>query len=295
MLYYQKKGFIRLSRMRVLFLGLATTSLLAAASADLEKAETLYRQTRYTEALTAAESLTARESDALHLAGRCAYGLGDYKKAVQFFEQAVSRSPQSATAHHWLGRAWGRRAENAFPLAAPSYASKARQSFEKAVQLDPASPEALNDLFDYYLQAPGFLGGGLDKAESLLPKIKAIDAAEYEFAMAQLAEARKDLGSTEQHLRRAAEIAPKSVGRLLDVGKFLARHGRFQESLSWFSRAERMAPKSPQVLFGTAQAYIEAKQNLPAAKSMLESYLRSELNPDLPSRAEAEKLLKQAR
>jgi tetratricopeptide (TPR) repeat protein len=280
--------------MRLIFAGLAVAVLASAATPELDKAEALYRQTRYQEALSTVQPLVARDAAALLLAGRAAYGLGDYKKATAFLEQAVARTPNSSSAWHWLGRAFGRRAETAFPLAAPGYASKARQHFEKAVQLDPANAEAVNDLFEYYLQAPGFLGGGLDKAENLLPKIKAIDPAEYEFALAKLGEARKDFQSAEQHLRRAADLAPKSVGRVLDVARFLSRRGRFQESFAWLSRADKMAPKTPQVLFHTAQTYIEAKQNLPAARALLESYLRAELTPDLPSREEARKLLKQA-
>ena len=46
-------------------------------------------------------------------------------------------------------------------FTATGLASKARQNFERAVQLDPQNREALSDLFEYYLEAPGFLGGGL--------------------------------------------------------------------------------------------------------------------------------------
>jgi len=64
--------------------------------------------------------------------------------------------------------------------------------------------------------------------------------------------------------------------------------------VNWLGRAEKMAPKDPQVMFTTAQTYIEAKQNLPAAKALLQSYLQVQLNPELPTREEAAKLLKQA-
>ncbi|MFN0106348.1 MAG: tetratricopeptide repeat protein [Bryobacteraceae bacterium] len=280
--------------MRILVLGTALGTVLWAAPKELQKAEELYRQTRYRDALQAVQPLLARDADALLLAGRAAYGMGDYGKATEYLEKAIQRSPSNSIFHHWLGRAFGRRAETAFPLAAPRYASKARQNFEKAVELNPANGEALNDLFEYYLQAPGFLGGGLDKAEALLPKIKAVDAAEHEFATAKLLEARKDLPGAERHLLRAAEMAPKSVGRALDVASFLARNGRFPESVTWLDRAEKISPKHPQVLFNTARIYIEAKRNLPAARALLQEYLQVQLNPDLPTREEAGKLLKQA-
>ncbi len=280
--------------MRITLLGLAFATLALAAPEPLRNAEALYQQTRYRDALQAVQPLLGQNSDALLLAGRAAYGLGDYKKATDFLEKAVQANPSNSHYYHWLGRAFGKRAETAFPLAAPGYASKARQNFEKAVQFDAGNGEALNDLFEYYLQAPGFLGGGLDKAQGLLPKIKALDAAEYEFAQSKLMEARKDFNNAERHLRRAADLAPKSVGRVLDVARFLARHGRFNESVTWLGRAEKISPKDPQVMFKTAQTYIEAKQNLPTARALLQSYLQAPLNPDLPTREEAEKLLKQA-
>ena len=282
-------------KVRIPILVTALASVLWATPVELRKAEDLYRQTRYREALQAAQPFLGQSAEALLLAGRAAYGMGDYKKATEYLEKLIQRDPSSSTGHHWLGRAFGRRAETGFPLAAPGYASKTRQNFEKAVELNPANGEALNDLFEYYLQAPGFLGGGLNKAQALLPKIKAVDAAEHEFAMAKLQEARKDFQGAEKHLLRAAELAPKSVGRVLDVARFLARHGRFPESVTWLGRAEKLAPKHPQVLFQTAQTYIEAKQNLPAARALLQEYLQAPLNPDLPPREEAEKLLKQAR
>lgn len=280
--------------MRTILLGLAFATLALAAPEPLRNAEALYQQTRYRDALQAVQPLLGLNSDALLLAGRAAYGMGDYRKSTDFLEKAVQANPSNSQYYHWLGRAFGKRAETSIPITAPHYASKARQNFEKAVQLDASNGEALNDLFEYYLQAPGFLGGGLDKAQALLPKIKAVDIAEYEFAQSKLMETRKDFNNAEQHLRRAAELAPKSVGRVLDVARFLARHGRFNESVTWLGRAEKIAPKDPHVMFKTAQTYIEAKQNLPAARALLQSYLQAPLNPDLPTREEAEKLLKQA-
>lgn len=280
--------------MRAILFGLAVVLVANGAAPELRRAESLYQQTRYREALDAVQPHLNQDPEALFLAGRAAYGMGEYKRAAEFLEKAAQQQPANSNYFHWLGRAYGRRAETGMALAAPHYASKARQHFEKAVQLNSANGEALNDLFDYYLQAPGFLGGGLDKAQALLPKIQAIDAAEYEYALAQLFEARKDFPAAEQHLRRAADLAPKAVGRLLDVARFLARRSRFSESLEWVGKAEKLAPKSPEVLFGTAQIYIDGKQNLPAARALLQAYLQAALNPELPSRDEAEQLLKKA-
>jgi tetratricopeptide (TPR) repeat protein len=278
----------------MLLLAAVCAASLAAAPGDVARAEQLYQKTRYAEALRAVLPEAARNPEAMFLAGKAYYMTGDFKKASEMLEKAVAARPKQSAYRHWLGRAWGRRAETSFPLVAPRYAGKARDCFEKAVELDPHNGEALNDLMSYYLQAPGFLGGGLDKAEALLGKIKAHDPAEYEYALAQLAQARKDFHKAEQHLKRAAELAPKSVGRLIDVARFVAGRGRIQEGFQWLARAEKVDAASPELLFEKARLRVEAHQDLEAARQMLERYLERELNPDLPSRREAEKLLKQA-
>jgi tetratricopeptide (TPR) repeat protein len=260
---------------------------------DLKRAENLYQRTEYDASLKLA-SAEAQPSAAVYgLIGRNWFMLGDFKKAAEAFQQAVTLEPASSEYNHWLGRAYGRRAETASPLFAPANAAKARQYFERAVELDPRNEEALNDLFDYYLQAPGFLGGGYDKAADVAKRIGQLNPAEYHFAEAQLAEKRKQYGTAETHLRHAISLAPRQVGRVLDLAKYLAKQGRYQESEEAFQEAEKIAPESPQVMFVRAHTYIRDKRNLDQAKLLLEKYLRSRLTPDDPPREEASKLLKQ--
>ena len=159
--------------------------------------------------------------------------------------------------------------------------------------LDPTNEEALNDLFDYYLQAPGFLGGGYEKAEQVAKRIAERNPAEGHFAQAQLADKRRQYDTAEEQLRRAMDLAPHQVGRVLDLAKYLAKRGRFQESEAAFDRAVQLDPGSPKVYFARARVYIEEKRNLDKAKDLLIKYLSSELTPDDPPREQAEKLLRQ--
>jgi tetratricopeptide (TPR) repeat protein len=259
----------------------------------LERARKSYLQTDYAGARLLLESNGVKSADSLELAGRCNYMLGDYKKASEDLEQAVRLDPQRASAHHWLGRAWGRRAELSNPLMAPSYASRARQSFEKAVALNPNDREAVSDLFQYYLEAPGFLGGGLDKASALAERMSALDPVEAQFALAQLAEHRKQYDLSEKYLRKAVELAPRQVNRLVDLAKLLGVHGKYQEMEVAFAQAARIDPKSPVLLFERASVYISAKRNTVQAREMLEQFLALPLTPDDPPREEARRLLKQ--
>ncbi len=261
---------------------------------QLDQAQQLFARTQYRQVIELVRPLADQGDPAASaLSGKSWFMLGDYKKAAESFERAVAGHSGNSDYHHWLGKAYGRRAETSNPLSAPMLASKARQNFERAVELDGRNLEAINDLFSYYLEAPGFLGGGLDKAARLAERIRPLDPIEYHYVMAQLAEKRKEFKTAESHFRSAFDMAPKSVGRAIDLARFLAKQGRLQESEAVFAKAEQIAPDSSRLIFERANAYVNAKTNLGMARQLLQRYLRRALSPDDPPRSEAEKLLKQ--
>ncbi len=269
--------------------------VLFGAPAELDRAQAQFNRAEYKSAIEILKQKAGSGDPAANaLTGKAWFMLGDYKKSSDTFEAAVAGNAGSSEYYHWLGKAYGRRAETSNPLTAPMLASKARQAFERAVELDSRNLEAINDLFSYYMEAPGFLGGGLDKAARLAEKIQRLDPIEYHYDMALLAEKRKEFKTAEFHFRSAFDMAPKSVGRAIDLACFLSKQGRLQESEVVFAEAEKISPNSPRLMFERASAYVRAKQNLGMAKQLLERYLQSSLTPDDPPRSEAQRLLRQA-
>lgn len=281
-------------RVKAGLVGFGILALLAQAlsAQSLEKAENFYQHTDYKASLAAIGN-DVNDAASNFLKGRDYYMLGDFKKAVDYLQRATAKAPQSSEYMDWLGRAYGKRAETGNPLLAPANASKARQAFEKSVQLDGKNSEALSDLFDYYLEAPAFLGGGFDKAAQVAQKISVVNPAEGYFSKAQLAQKSKQFGVAEQHLREAVALAPGQVGRWIDLAKFLAKEGHTQESDQAFSEAQKLAPNAPKVWFARADSYIQQKRNLQEAKDLLEKYMRANITVDDPPKQEAAQLLQQ--
>jgi tetratricopeptide (TPR) repeat protein len=220
--------------------------------------------------------------------------LGDFKKSVEYLQKSTAVRPSNAEYWDWLGRAYGRRAETSNPLAAPGYATKARLAFERSVELDSKNRDALSDLFDYYLEAPGFLGGGYDKAMTVADKTAKIDPSEAYFQQAKLAQKRKEYESAEIHFRKAVESGPKEIGHLLSLARFLATQGRVRESDALFLQAQQAAPNEPTVWFARADVLIQGKRNLDEARNLLQKYVNAPITVDDPPRTEALRLLKQA-
>jgi len=278
--------------------GLASFLLLcASASASqilLDRAKELYQRTDYEASLRVLATDAGRDAATDCLTGKNYFMLGKFKQSTDFFERAQALAPMNAEYALWLARSYGRRAERAGWMTAGFYASKTRQYLEKAVALNPHYNEALNDLFDYYLEAPGFLGGGFDKAQAVALRIRERSPAEYQFAEAQLAEKRKEYPVAEEHLRRARELAPRDVGRVIDLASYLARRGRMEESETIFAQAEKLAPDDPRTAFARAKIYVEHKRKLADAQMLLQKYLRAAVTPDDPPKPAAEKLLHRA-
>jgi tetratricopeptide (TPR) repeat protein len=272
--------------------------LFGASVPEFDRARELYQHTDYQSSLKLLLPLASHLGNGgapeLQLMGQDYFMLGEYKKATDAFDRAMTLGSGSQQLYVWAGRAYGRRAETSGPLTAPGYASRARKYFETAVQMDILDKEASGDLFDFYMGAPGFMGGGLNKAQELARKVAAADPAEGQHLLAVLSEKNKEYDAAEQHLRQAIQLAPKQASRVMELARFLAKRGRAAESDALFDRAQHMAPENHALLFYRAETYIESNRNLSDARALLENYLRANLTPDDPPRRRAEELLSKA-
>jgi tetratricopeptide (TPR) repeat protein len=281
--------------MRAAILIPLAASLVHAADGNVpDSARNLYNRTEYTAAIAV---LNQSHPDAANqeLLGQCYFMLGEFRKATDALERAASLDPGDSMIQTWLGRAWGRRAETSFAFAAFGHATKTREAFEKALELNPGNTEALGDLFDFYIDAPGMVGGGMEKARSLLPQFARYDPVGGYLAEARIDEKKKQFASAEAGFRRAVEAAPQKAGLHIALAQFLSRLGRYDESEMVFRQAAGLEPDSPRLLFARADAYIKAQRNADQARDLLKKYLAANnLTPDDPSRWEALRLLKKA-
>ncbi len=283
-------SIVKVSLWLLVLLPFSFSSILWAQ--NLGAAEELYKRTDYEGSLALLNSRTT-DPAVLFLFARDYFMMGEFKKANEYISKAVQADSSNSEYMDWMGRIYGKRAEVGNPLMAPGFASKAREAFEKSVALNSKNSEALSDLFDYYLEAPGFLGGGYEKAAGVALKISAIDPPEGYFAQAKLAQKRKEFQSAEQHLRQAVAVAPHEVGHMIALAKFLANEGRAKESDAVFQQAKSVNPNAPQVWFAQADTLIKQNRDLTQAKDLLQKYVHTPITVDDPPKQEAVRLLKQ--
>ena len=124
--------------------------------------------------LFAAAAWAENDADALYQQAQASYEAQHYQAALDLMEKAVEQEPENSHFQHFLGKCYGRLAEQSNPLSALSLATKTRKAFEKAVQLDGHNVSALRDLMQYYREAPGFLGGSKKKADQIEKQLQDI-------------------------------------------------------------------------------------------------------------------------
>jgi tetratricopeptide (TPR) repeat protein len=279
--------------MRVIVRSCILGIILAAPlwASDFERARQLYQQATYDAAWQALQGEGSQDARVLLLAGQIHYQLGDYQQASELLEKAANLEPSRAEIFLWLGRSLGRRAERANFLSAPGYAVRCREALERAVELDGHNTAAMHDLLMYYLQAPGFLGGGLEKAAKLAARIAELDASEGQSVAARIAEKRQDFSAAEAHLQRAVELGPQQIDRRIELAQFFARRGAVQQSEQVLAQAAEIMPAAPKLLFVQAELYVRQQHRLAEAHALLRRYIQLPLTPEDPPRREAERLL----
>lgn len=219
------------------------------------------------------------------------YADEDYRGAEEQFESLLKRCPGKADLHVWLGRAAGRHAERASWFRAMGLAKKTRRAFEMAVELEPAHAEGLAALIDYYVSAPGIVGGGVDKAVPLAERLEKAAPADGDRAWAQIHRARDEWKEAEERIRRAMVKEPDEVGHVLALGSLCARQGRRIDSDRAYASAFEMAPDDPAVWYSRADSLIRMEREPEEARRLLERYLAAELEPTAEPRSAARKLL----
>lgn len=274
---------------------LSVVTLSRGAGADLRRAEELYQRTEYPSALNILLPLSPKHAAIYALIGKTYYMEGQYKSSTTYFDKAVAEDSLNSSYYAWLGKTYGRRAEQSCLLTALAYARKTQESFEKAVALDEGNLAALGDLFEYYLEAPGIAGGGMDKAEHVAARIRRQNEVEGHYVLARIAENGRDVETAEREYRTALPLAPRDIGRVIDLAAFLAKQGHYQGSENLFDLARQIAPASPKLMFARAASYVQTGRNLLEASSLIQRYIGSPHTPDDPSSSDVERLLKASR
>ena len=220
-------------------------------------------------------SQTPNDPQAHNLLCRAYFAVEDWDRAIAACEKAVALAPNNSSYHLWLGRAYGEKADASSFFTAAGLAKKVRTEFERAVELDPNSVDARTDLAEFYLEAPGIVGGGQDKARAQAAKLNSLDDAKAHWINGRIAEKKKDLATAEQEYQAAIRADHNSADSWVNLASFYRHSGRLDQMEKAISQASSAPAKESVVLMDAAETLIRAGRNFPGAIQLLRQYLTS--------------------
>jgi tetratricopeptide (TPR) repeat protein len=222
------------------------------------------------------------DAEAYHLLSRAYFHLQKWDQAISNGEKAVQLAPTKSEYYLWLGRAYGEKANDSNFVTAAGLTKKIRASFEKAVELDGANVAARTDLSEFYVEAPGFMGGGVDKAVEQAKQIAAHDAARAHWVSAKIAEKKKDYGTAEREYYAAINQS-QDADYWLNLGSFYRKRQRWNDLDTAVTKAMAAPHKKTNALYDAATLLFQAQRNLPMAADFLRKYLNSVPNEEAPA------------
>ena len=213
------------------------------------------------------------DAESSNLLCRAYFTLEEWDRAESSCRKAVSLDPGNSRFHLWLGRVYGERADRANFLAAAGLVGKVRGEFERAVQLNPKDVETRLDLAEFYIEAPGIVGGGEQKAREQAQSLAAMNPAREHWIYARIAEKKKDAATAEREYHQYIDLSKGDAEAWLNLALFLRRQKRFDEMEQAIVKLSHAPMPKLDVLVEASGMLYRGGRSYPFAAELLHRYL----------------------
>ena len=252
---------------------------------ELDRAIRLYKNGEFAVATNVLYSLSRSspsDSDVRLWLGKSYLKTHQWDKAVGEMEQAVQLQPSNAKVHLWLGRACGARAAHSIFITAFGWAKRVVRAFETARTLSPEDIDVRFDLLEFYLKAPGAVGGGRDKADAEAKAIARLSAKRGYAARAMVFEKNKQWDLAKKEFMQAVIDYPEDPDLCNDLADFLLDRNDFEGALSYAKRALGLDNESKKAKLTWAAAATRLRIDLDESESFLKRLTQGPLGDDDP-------------
>lgn len=253
---------------------------IAAASAgfaQLEQGVQLFESERYDDAQAFFESVAQQDPSnaeaAFHL-GRVFMAKENAKEAATWFKKAVELDEANSNYHYWLGAAYGNQAQRANVLKKASLAKKTKAAFLRAVELDPDNLDARDGLMQYYLQAPGIMGGSKEKAQAQAREILHRDAFRGHLAMGQVYNAEEKYEDAATAYRAAINVQPDRVDPYYQLGYAYLNMEQYEQAIQAFEEGLTAHPDELKLYYQIGRVGALSGHHLEHAEAALKTYVQ---------------------
>lgn len=262
-------------------------------SGRMDQAKNLYESKKYAEATKLLEGIEEKDKDyaaARYYLGRLAFDQKNYDDAADFFEEATEANDKVADYFDWLGNTYGTIARDANVLKQGMLAPKMKNAWEKAIVLDPKLIDPRVSLIQFYQEAPGFMGGSVDKAKEMARQIMAIDPARGHLQMGNIYVKEKKIAEAEKEFIEMVKVNPTFVTGLAN---FYSGQKQYDKAFALFDEAIQKNPQDMLAIYQIGKTSALSGQKLERGEECLKKYLAYVPKQNEPSHAGANMRLAQ--
>lgn len=252
---------------------------IAISDDSLKSAILLFQQGKYVEAkdaFTAAVNNNPRNAEALYFLGRIAFVEEDWEASVAWLEKAVEVDERNSIYHMWLGRAYGRKAQEASIFGKASLAGRTKRAFEKAVSLDPDNVDARLYLMEFYRRAPGIVGGSMKKAREQAEEVKKRNPYQGHVVLGALFEDEKEYMSAEKEYLTAVQIQPDSSSAYYSLGLLYTNTELYDKAFATYERLLGINPREMRAHYQFGRVAAISGKRLAEGERSLKTFLEHE-------------------
>jgi tetratricopeptide (TPR) repeat protein len=148
--------------------------------------------------------------------------------------------------HLLRGQILGQKAMTANMFSQGLLAPKIKNAFLRASELDPANIEARQALYNYYVLAPGIMGGSEEKAFEQAMAVVKLDAFRgYLMCANYYGRVKKDTVEAEKQIKKAIAADPERGSGYKQLGYLYMNWKRFDDARVQMQKYIDAEPKNP--------------------------------------------------
>ncbi|MEO0037407.1 MAG: hypothetical protein RIQ59_618 [Bacteroidota bacterium] len=197
---------------KIIFLLFITQSIFSQS--NFEKAEKLYDQGKFSLARPLFETVLKENPNqikAIEYLGDVSVQLKEWDKAIAFYQKLKILRPNEANYYYKYGGVLGLKSKEGGKWVAIRLIGDMKESFEKALILNPKHIEARWAMIEYYLQVPALFGGSEKKAQRYADELLKLSPVDGYLSKGHIDEYFERYKSAEKNYIKAFEISGSKI------------------------------------------------------------------------------------
>ena len=189
--------------------------LLIFPQSDFDKGEKLFREEKFEQAQVLLEHVLVTQPSnlkAIEYLGDVAGRNKSWDKALGYYKKLKQLKPTEANYYYKYGGVLGMKAKESSKFQALGMIGEIKESFEKAITLNPKHIEARWALVMIYIQLPVIVGGSETKAVKYSNELLKLSPVDGYLSKGQIEEYFKRYSLAEQQYKKAIAAGSTKVG-----------------------------------------------------------------------------------